>query len=178
MKDCGLRPIELHHLTSENIDIEQGIVHIRSAKHGSPRSLKLKSETLANLKLLVGNLMPNLTEHLFASPERLAKNWREERLRACGETGNPELLKIRLYDLRHFYATKLYHSTRDILRVKANLGHRSIQNTLRYTHIVDFREDEYYSATARTIEEAKPLIEQGFEYVTEIDGTKLFRKRK
>jgi hypothetical protein len=27
-------------------------------------------------------------------------------------------------------------------------------------------------------EEAKVLIESGFEYVTEVDGVKLFRKRK
>jgi len=28
------------------------------------------------------------------------------------------------------------------------------------------------------LEEAKALIESGFEYVTEVDGVKLFRKRK
>jgi hypothetical protein len=28
------------------------------------------------------------------------------------------------------------------------------------------------------LDKAKKLIESGFEYVTEIDGTKLFRKRK
>jgi hypothetical protein len=38
--------------------------------------------------------------------------------------------------------------------------------------------EEYYSATAKTIEEAKKLIESGFEYVAEMDSIKLFRKRK
>jgi hypothetical protein len=59
------------------------------------------------------------------------------------------------------------------------LGHRNIQNTLVYTHLVNFNtEENYYSATAKTVDEAKKLIEQGFEYVTEMDGVKLFRKRK
>jgi hypothetical protein len=50
---------------------------------------------------------------------------------------------------------------------------------LIYTQLVGSDEDnEFHSATAKTIDEAKALIEQGFEYVTEIDGTKLFRKRK
>jgi len=178
LKDTGIRPIELHDLTLENVDLEQGLIHIQSAKRGNPRSLKLKSETLANLKLLLGKTKPQLKQRLFAEPERLAKNWREERLRAYGETGNLELLKIRLYDLRHFYATRLYHSTRDILRVKNDLGHRSIQNTLRYTHIVNFKDDEYHSATAKTVEEACKLIESGFQYVCEFEGTKLFRKPK
>jgi len=44
--------------------------------------------------------------------------------------------------------------------------------------MVQFKNEEYCSATASTIEDAKKLVESGFEYVTEIDGVKLFRKRK
>lgn len=40
------------------------------------------------------------------------------------------------------------------------------------------REDEYVSKVARTIEEARMLVEAGFEYVCEVEGAKLFRKRK
>ena len=58
------------------------------------------------------------------------------------------------------------------------LGHKSIQNTLVYTQMVQFKKEEYASATANTIEDAQKLVEEGFEYVTEIDGVKLFRKRK
>ena len=39
-------------------------------------------------------------------------------------------------------------------------------------------EEEYTCKTAQTIEEAAQLIENGFQYVTEIEGTKLFKKRK
>jgi site-specific recombinase XerD len=73
----------------------------------------------------------------------------------------------------------LYYKTKDILLVKEKLGHRNINNTLIYTHLVSFNDnEEYYSATAKTVEEAKKLIEQGFEYVTDLEGVKLFRKRK
>lgn len=41
-----------------------------------------------------------------------------------------------------------------------------------------FRNEEYESATATTIEGAQKLIEAGFEYVTELDEVRLFRKRK
>jgi hypothetical protein len=58
------------------------------------------------------------------------------------------------------------------------LGHRSIQNTLLYTQLVNFETDEYHSAVAKTVEEACKLIEEGFEYVCDMDGVKLFRKRK
>ena len=40
------------------------------------------------------------------------------------------------------------------------------------------KEDEYTCKTAKTAKEAQDLIENGFEYVTEIDAAKLFKKRK
>jgi len=97
VKDTGIRPIELHALTLENMDLEQGVIHIRSAKKGNPRSLKLKSGTHADLKLLIASLRRGLKDRVFANPERLGIYWCEERTRAYGETGNVELLKIRLY---------------------------------------------------------------------------------
>jgi hypothetical protein len=73
----------------------------------------------------------------------------------------------------------LYYRTKDILLVKQQLGHKKLETTLIYTQLVSFNdESEFHSATAKTVEEAKLLIEQGFEYVTEMDGVKLFRKRK
>jgi hypothetical protein len=76
----------------------------------------------------------------------------------------------------------LYHQTRDILRVQQFLGHKSIANTLKYIQIEEalFKDvtDEYVCKTAVTVEEATELIELGFEYVTEMDGMKLFKKPK
>jgi hypothetical protein len=39
-------------------------------------------------------------------------------------------------------------------------------------------EQEFYVKVAENLEEACKLLEVGFEYVTDIDGKKLFRKRK
>jgi len=71
-----------------------------------------------------------------------------------------------------------YHRTKDLLYVMKILGHRNIQSTLRYTRYVNFENDEYHSATAKTVEKAKQLIEGGFEYVCDMEDIKLFRKRK
>jgi len=58
------------------------------------------------------------------------------------------------------------------------LGHKSIKNTLVYTHLVDFGSNEYVCKAAKTVIEAKALIESGFDHVTDVEGMKLFRKRK
>jgi site-specific recombinase XerC len=80
--------------------------------------------------------------------------------------------------MRHWKATTEYYKTRDILHVMQLLGHKNIQNTLIYTHLVDFHSDDYVCKVAKTAEQATTLIEEGFDYVTDAEGLKLFRKRK
>jgi hypothetical protein len=59
------------------------------------------------------------------------------------------------------------------------LGHRQIKNTLLYTQLVKFEEDdEFICKVARSPEEIQALIEAGFEYVLQKDGLAYFRKRK
>ena len=73
----------------------------------------------------------------------------------------------------------LYHKTKDILFVKQQMGHKKIETTLVYTQLLQFNRDENYTCkVAQTIEQATELIENGFEYITEMNGLKLFRKRK
>jgi hypothetical protein len=43
---------------------------------------------------------------------------------------------------------------------------------------VNFEGDEYICKAAKSVEEAKALIEARFQYVCEIEGAKLFRKPK
>jgi len=47
-----------------------------------------------------------------------------------------------------------YHKTKDILHVMRILGHKNTNNTLIYTYLVDFKDDEFLSKVAATDEEA------------------------
>jgi hypothetical protein len=59
------------------------------------------------------------------------------------------------------------------------LDTRNIVNALRYTELVEFESDEFTLKATRDTEEARRLMEAGFEYVcTAPDEIKLFRKRK
>lgn len=80
--------------------------------------------------------------------------------------------------LRHVKATIEYHKTKDILHVMGVLGHKNIKNTLVYTHLVDFGDDEYVLKIAKTAEETSQLLEAGFEFVcTASDNLMVFKKR-
>ena len=99
--------------------------------------------------------------------------------RAAQRLGNPNLSRITLKTLRHWKATTEYHKTKDILYVKELLGHNSIKNTLIYTHLVDFEDDDQFIVkVAKSLDEFTELLELGFNYVSDFDGMKVLRKRK
>jgi hypothetical protein len=74
-------------------------------------------------------------------------------------------------------ATMEYRKTRDILHVKEILGRKSLNNTMFYTQLISFKDDDF-SATVAHSEEACKLIEAGFEYVCDFGQNRIFRKRK
>jgi integrase len=179
-KDTGLRPIELMNLKVKDLDLTNGLVYPETAKHGSGRILKLKPSTLNMLNVYLAKNPMNPNEKLFGNwnSDLYGKYFRYYRNKLAEKLGDPSFKEIRLYSLRHLFASKLYHQTNNILLVKELLGHKKIETTLIYTKLMEVRDGEFVSATARTIEEAQKLIESGFEYVTTFNDIMLFRKRK
>ena len=110
-------------------------------------------------------------------------SYNKRRTAAC-KLKNPRLLDITFITFRHWFGTKEYHRTKDILHVQRLLGHKSIQNTLIYidldTKLFNSEGEGFTVRVAHDAGEAASLIEAGFEYVTGEynDGGKLFRKRK
>lgn len=62
--------------------------------------------------------------------------------------------------------------------MSTEVGHRDIKSTLIYTRLVDFEGDEHHTTIAKSLKEDEELLKGGFEYVTERDGAKIYRKRK
>ena len=59
------------------------------------------------------------------------------------------------------------------------MEHRKIETTLIYTQLLQFdKDDNYICKITQNLQQATELIENLFEYVTEMDGLKLFKKRK
>jgi len=178
LRDTGLRPIELHRLPLKNIDLNKGVIYPETAKSGMARALKLKKSSLAMLKEYVAKRDLNLNGRMFPTTTVMTHVFMRIRDRLARKLHEPELKRFGLYDLRHYFATMLYHKTKDFLYVKQQLGHRRLENTLVYTHLIDFKDEEYIVRVAKTVKEVCQLIEAGFEYVTDMEDVKLLRKRK
>jgi integrase len=179
MRDLGTRPIELTWLKLKDFDLETGVVNITTAKFGVGRTLKVKSATLAMLKMYVVKKNTGLNDRVFpVKSNALSESYRKLRNNLAVKLQDPTFKSIRLYDFRHFRASKEYHRTKDLLYVKAFLGHTDLRSTLKYIQLVNFGDDGYFCKVAKTVAEASELIEAGFDYVMEIDGLRLFRKPK
>jgi len=63
-----------------------------------------------------------------------------------------------------------------------SVQHKSLQSTELYINIeqaiFQVTNDEYYVKVAHNPKEACALVEAGFEYVTDMEDAKIFRKRK
>ena len=122
-----------------------------------------------------------LNDNLFGKSKTMRRQHSDSRKLTAEKLQRPSLRKISLYSLRHYFASKLYkQSGNNIILVQRKLGHRRIQQTLTYIHqIVDgFEDEDFITATAETIEEARKLIENGFTKADEFDGIHIYKKRK
>jgi integrase len=176
LKDTGARTGEVAKIKWTDINEENWTVRINDPEKGSnSRTVKVSEKTIAMIKRLPKKHEP----FIFNPNSRLYKNAITGiRKRLTQTLQNPRFLLIHMHTFRHWKATTEYAKTKDILYVMRMLGHRNIQNTLVYTQLVNLESDQYHSATAKTIEEARKLVEAGFAFVCDMEGVKLFSKRK
>lgn len=178
--ETGARYNEAERLEWTDIDAERCKVTIKASKNGKSRTITVTRQLIdALLKL------PRLGETVFPPRSWRTRGilFRRRMKRLARVHNNPRFLKIHYHTFRHCKALREYHKTRSMLHVKKVLGHKSILTTQRYVELYteiygDILPEDYVCETASTVDEAKKLVEAGFDYVSEIDGIQLYRKVK
>jgi integrase len=176
-KETGARAGEIYSLQWTNVGLENRTVRITAEKGSNPRILKISMKLIGML-----STFPKETQNIFShynSLKSLRRCFDRYRKRTAHKYGNSRILNITLHTLRHWKATTEYHKTKDILHVMQLLGHRNIQNTLVYTQLMETQDnEEFVCKIAKTPNEIQELIENGFEYIYDLDNQRFFRKRK
>jgi integrase len=180
LAEIGCSPLELHKVSQKDIDLEKGEISIRGVKGHASGTYKLKPRTAELLRVYIHK---HPKEYPFPNPHAQSQIWVDTRRRASQKLCKPELEKICLRNLRNYSGAEFYKKLPipDPIRVMRHLRHKKLDTTMHYLRAInlDYEEDDQWvSRTATTIEEDAKLIESGFQYVTERDGTKLYRKRK
>ena len=177
--EAGLRPVELVRLKVKDIDTDHKAITPITAKGGNPRIIKITQRLTATIEewIRTNNLNPN--DRLFnGTSSNYGSSYREMRNRLSDKLHDPTIRTIRLYDFRHYFCTKTLRDSGDAFFTMNQMGHKKLTTTQLYMHLVNLESDEWTCRATSTKEEAMSLIESGFQYVTDIEGAKLFRKRK
>lgn len=176
LKETAMRSGEAIRLRWADIDADNNTITVNNPEKGSnPRIIKVSPRLIAMI-----NNMPRTSDYVFGKPsaDAMRRNINNQRKTITRKLGNPRILQIHLHTLRHWKATTEYHRTKDILHVMKMLGHKNINNTMLYTQLVNFESDNYTTRVSDSVKEDRELIEAGFEYVTERNGVKIYRKPK
>ena len=177
--ETGLRPVELCRLRVNDIDLDHRVVNPITAKRGNPRTLRISQQPTASINEWIIKNSLNLNDRLFkGDAEDYGKYYRATRNKLAKDLKDPSIRIIRLYNFRHYSCSKQLNDTKDPYFVMVQMGHKKLETTQKYMHLMNLNDDEWTCKTASTVEDVMQLVEAGFQYVTEMDGTKLFKKRK
>ena len=176
LKESGFRPFEALSLTADSIDIERRVVTLNTpAKRSKPRQFRMSSR----LASMISPFVKSEGRLWNQDVDDMHRTFSNQRKVLALKLGNPKLKKISFKTFRHWKATMEYHRTKDILYVKELLGHKSLKNTLVYTHLVSFEEENAFIVkVANNLTEFTSLLESGFEYVSDYEGMKILTEEK
>jgi len=179
LKETACDPGELHAIEWIDVDPRARTITINHPVKGhKPRIIDVSMELIDRL-----NTLPKTSERVFQAKLRtIRRSFYDQRKTAARKFNNPRLQKIKFTTFRHWKATMEYHKTKDILWVMKLLGHHSLRTTLIYIDLEKaiFKEtnDAFTVRVAESLDEACKLLEVGFQYVTDMEGKRIFRKRK
>ncbi len=137
---CGLRFGEIARLCWSDVDFSEMSLHIREAKSGYGRHAVLTQDIADALRDLPGGLPSDL---LFPSKNGgVLSEVPDTFSRAVDYLGlnrgiTDRRQRIVFHSLRHTYASWLARSGQGQLVIADRLGHRSLQMSIRYTHLMD-----------------------------------------
>lgn len=130
----GLRASELVNLRVSDLDLRTGTIYCRRAK-GSRSSLHpMKPDEIAALEKVLCERELQASDYIFQS-ERAEKMSRSAFWRIVSNAGDRAGLPVKAYahQLRHSCGYYLANKGCDLRLIQDYLGHKQIQNTVRYT---------------------------------------------
>jgi integrase len=128
--NTGMRVGEILGLRWDEVDFDRGQILVRTSKNGEPRHVEMNgllADTLRQMQRRPQN--PYVFGSRDGNPYADIRKSFKSALAASG------IAEFRFHDLRHTFASHLVMNGVDLMTVKELLGHKTIQMTLRYSHL-------------------------------------------
>ena len=144
----GARFSEVARLTWADINFNTNLIYFASSKDGNARYIKMSNRVLEVVNTLYKNKINNLVIPTINGNkyEKMPKEWQIEVDKLIPGNDNANKDRLTTHSLRHTHASWLAQSGVDILHIKEQLGHKKIETTMRYSHLID---DRRHQATER-----------------------------
>ena len=114
----------------DDVDLEQGFIHIRQTKNGERRTLPM-NETVWSL---MTTLRLRKDIHWVFHDEE-GRQYRDTHKTFTWVCKRAKITDFRFHDLRHTFASRLVMNGHPLATVSQLLGHKSIYMTMRYAHL-------------------------------------------
>jgi len=124
--ETAMRRGEILSLEWRNIDLKNLTATLKDTKNGEVRAVPLSTTAIRILKEHPGG---NGAKRVFSiTQSKLRKDWESARTAA----GVPD---IRLHDLRHEAASRLFEKGLNVMEAASVTGHKTLSLLKRYTHL-------------------------------------------
>ena len=150
---CGLRPQEGRLLQWKNVNVNTGEILITHTKRNKERIVVMSDEMLSLYKRYDNIRQCTYPDSIYAFPNTNGESYTSSCLRKyfnkCWRQSNPdipksELTKVRIYDLRHRFASAVLNQWLDekkdlgamIPYLQAYMGHDLLSSTAGYIHML------------------------------------------
>jgi type 1 fimbriae regulatory protein FimE len=140
----GLRVSELVSLRWDQLDLQQGLLHVSRLKHGIASVHPVRGPELRALRRLQRD--DPKTTYVFVS-ERRAPLTTDAVRKIIGRAGREAGIEFPVHPhmLRHATGYKLANEGQDTRAIQHYLGHRNIEHTTRYTELAPDRFRNFWS---------------------------------
>lgn len=178
----GLRPIEVagdKGIQVKNVHFDDKTITARITKGCNARPpLPIGEALTTRLKTYVEKKHLKPEDRLFTT-NHFSEHYIRFRDRLADKLHDQTIRTVRLYDIRHAYATRQLLRTQNAETVRIIMGHKRLDTTQRYLHLLNLDNGEWAVEGTTDKKRAQELLEADFTYqLTTPDGTMLFRKRK
>lgn len=140
----GARFSEIARLTWADINLNTNMIYFASSKDGNARHIKMTTRVRETIETLQKErnstlVIPTKYGNMY---EKMPREWQvvvDDLI-----LGNDKATKDRIttHTLRHTHASWLAQSGVDILHIKEQLGHKILDTTMRYSHLIENKRHE------------------------------------
>ena len=162
----GIRKSKILGLKWRDIDIRRDIIYLYDTKNGERREIPMSD--IVKKTLIKTRKHPN-SPYIFHNT--YGRPYKDVRRAFADALEKAKIKNFRLHDCRHTFASHLVMSGVDLNTVRELLGHKSIQMTLRYSHLspehkqraVNVLAQKFAKKTPESAEECTEFVPQAVE---------------